>query len=62
MLRQTGDMERLLQDRQSGMAYDISMGTKLGCRKGDAELSLSRDENGPTEFDLHLIRQAPKVE
>ncbi|MCS2766934.1 DUF4099 domain-containing protein [Bacteroides thetaiotaomicron] len=30
MLRQTGDMERLLQGRQSGIAYDISMNTEPG--------------------------------
>jgi len=51
VLRQTGDMERLLQGRQSGIAYDISMN----------KLSLFRDENGLAKFDLHFIRQAPKV-
>ena len=30
VLRQTGDMEKLLQGRQSGIAYDISMNTELG--------------------------------
>ena len=44
VLRQTGDMERLLQGRQSGIAYDISMNTELGRQKGDAKLSLFRDE------------------
>ena len=61
VLRQTGDMERLLQGRQSGIAYDISMNTELGRQKGDAKLSLFRDENGLAKFDLHFIRQAPKV-
>lgn len=54
-------MERLLQGRQSGIAYDISMNTELGRQKGDAKLSLFRDENGLAKFDLHFIRQAPKV-
>ena len=61
VLRQTGDMERLLQGRQSGIAYDISMNTELGRQKGDTKLSLFRDENGLAKFDLHFIRQAPKV-
>lgn len=30
VLKQTGDMEKLLQGRQSGIAYDISMNTELG--------------------------------
>ena len=54
-------MEKLLQGRQSGIAYDISMNTELGRQKGDAKLSLFRDENGAVKFDLHFIRQAPKV-
>lgn len=57
--RQTGDMEKLLQGRQSGIAYDISMNTELGRQKGDAKLSLFRDEDGAVKFDLHFIRQAP---
>ena len=61
VLKQTGDMEKLLQGRQSGIAYDISMNTELGRQKGDAKLSLFRDENGAVKFDLHFIRQAPKV-
>ena len=61
VLRQTGDMEKLLQGRQSGIAYDISMSTELGRQKGDAKLSLFRDENGAVKFDLHFIRQAPKI-
>lgn len=61
VLRQTGDMEKLLQGRQSGIAYDISMNTELGRQKGDAKLSLFRDEDGAVKFDLHFIRQAPKV-
>ena len=60
LLRQTGDMERILQGRQSGIAYDISMNTELGRQKGDAKLSLFRDENGLAKFDLHFIRQVPK--
>ena len=51
----------MLQGRQSGIAYDISMNTELGRQKGDAKLSLFRDENGLAKFDLHFIRQAPKV-
>lgn len=54
-------MEKLLQGRQSGIAYDISMNTELGRQKGDAKLSLFRDEDGAVKFDLHFIRQAPKV-
>lgn len=61
VLKQTGDMEKLLQGKQSGIAYDISMNTELGRQKGDAKLSLFRDENGAVKFDLHFIRQAPKV-
>lgn len=61
LLRQTGDMERILQGRQSGIAYDISMNTELGRQKGDAKFSLFRDENGLAKFDLHFIRQVPKV-
>lgn len=61
VLKQTGDMEKLLQGRQSGIAYDISMNTELGRQKGDAKLSLFRDENGAVKFDLHFIRQALKV-
>ena len=37
------------------------MNTELGRQKGDAKLSLFRDENGLAKFDLHFIRQAPKV-
>lgn len=36
------------------------MNTELGRQKGDAKLSLFRDENGAVKFDLHFIRQAPK--
>ncbi len=61
LLRQTGDMERMLQGRQSGRAFEISMNTELGRQNGDAKLSLFRDENGVAKFDLHFIRQAPKV-
>lgn len=61
LLRQMGDMERMLQGRQSGLAFDISMNTELGRQNGDAKLSLFRDENGTVKFDLHFIRQAPKV-
>lgn len=61
LLRQTGDMERMLQGRQSGRAFDISMNTELGRQNGDAKLSLFRDEDGAVKFDLHFIRQAPKV-
>lgn len=61
LLRQTGDMERMLQGRQSGLTFDISMNTELGRQNGDAKLSLFRDENGAVKFDLHFIRQAPKV-
>lgn len=61
LLRQTGDLERMLQGRQSGRAFEISMNTELGRQNGDAKLSLFRDEEGTVKFDLHFIRQAPKV-
>lgn len=37
------------------------MNTELGRQEGDAKLSLFRDEDGAVKFDLHFIRQAPKV-
>ena len=36
------------------------MNTELGRQKGDAKLSLFRDENGLAKFDLHFIRQLPR--
>ena len=54
-------LERMLQGKSSAVAFHIAKPSELGRESGDAKLSLFRDENGAVKFDLHYIRQAPKV-
>lgn len=54
-------LERMLQGKSSAVAFHIAKPSELGRESGDAKLSLFRDENGAVKFDIHYIRQAPKV-
>lgn len=54
-------LERMLQGKSSAVAFHIAKPSELGRESGDAKLSLFRDENGVVKFDIHYIRQAPKV-
>lgn len=54
-------LERMLQGKSSAVAFRIAKPSELGRESGDAKLSLFRDESGAVKFDIHYIRQAPKV-
>lgn len=54
-------LERMLQGKTSAVAFRVAKDSELGRENGDAKLSLFRDENGAVKFDIHYIRQAPKV-
>ena len=54
-------LERMLQGKSSAVAFHIAKPSELGRESGDAKLSLFRDENGAVKFDIHYIRQAPKI-
>ena len=41
--------------------FRVAKNSELGRENGDAKLSLFRDENGAVKFDIHYIRQAPKI-
>lgn len=41
--------------------FPCGKNSELGRENGDAKLSLFRDENGAVKFDIHYIRQAPKI-
>lgn len=54
-------LERMLQGKTSAIAFRVAKDSELGRENGDAKLSLFRDENGAVKFDIHYIRQAPKI-
>lgn len=54
-------LERMLQGKTSAIAFRVAKNSELGRENGDAKLSLFRDENGAVKFDIHYIRQAPKI-
>lgn len=54
-------LERMLQGKTSAIAFRVAKDSELGRENGDAKLSLFRDENGAVKFDIHYIRQVPKV-
>lgn len=54
-------LERMLQGKTSAVAFHVAKDSELGKENGDAKLCLFRDENGAVKFDIHYIRQAPKV-
>ena len=54
-------LERMLQGKTSAVAFRVAKDSELGRENGDAKLSLFRDENGAVKFDIHYIRQAPKI-
>ncbi len=54
-------LERMLQGKTSAVAFRVAKDSELGRENGDAKLSLFRDENGAVKFDIHYIRQVPKV-
>ena len=55
-------LESMLQGKTSAIAFRVAKNSELGRENGDAKLSLFRDENGAVKFDIHYIRQAPKIE
>lgn len=54
-------LERMLQGKTSAVAFRVAKDSELGRENGDAKLSLFRDENGAVKFDIHYIRQSPKI-
>ena len=54
-------LERMLQGKTSAVAFRVAKNSDLGRENGDAKLSLFRDENGKVKFDIHYIRQVPKI-
>lgn len=54
-------LERMLQGKTSAIAFRVAKDSELGRENGDAKLSLFRDENGAVKFDIHYIRQTPKI-
>lgn len=60
-LKYGNNLERMLQGKTSTLAFNIAKSSELGRESGDAKLSLFRDENGTVKFDIHYIRQVPKI-